>query len=363
MGPGAGDAASTTRPADAGSGAVMDMNSGVAPDRPTGRDAGDAASPTAPGDAGGRNPDGGGETMPVFLMAGQSNMVGNVDATLFGALLDELASGDPSTTASRLKSRLSDWYLINNNGYASYGYSDAMATFESSELIRLKNAGLVGPFLKTPLPSVMCAMNGTKIAGLTTNCGSIFGPELVLGHYLHANGGTPTSLIKVAKGGTTLYTDWRSPETVAQSGGSVGPLYSELQSRIDSLASSPASVHARCESVACRWGGFIWFQGENDAFDPAAAGAYAKNLTNLIVDVRKRVGASTLPVVVVGIGKWAQSLAHGATVRLAQQSVVAADAQTRLVKTDDLSGFYHYDPAAQLIIGERVGIALRSMVR
>ncbi len=270
---------------------------------------------------------------------------------------------DASTTASRLKSRLADWYLVNNNGYASYGYSDAMATFESSELIRLKNAGLVGAFLNTPLSSVMCSMNSPAIAGLTTNCGGIFGPELLLGHYLHANGGTPTSLIKVAKGGTNLYTDWRSPKTVAQSGGSVGPLHVELQSRIDSLVSNPASVHALCASMACLWGAFIWFQGENDSFDQAAAGVYAKNLTNLIADVRERIGASKLPVVIVEIGKWAQSLDHGATVRSAQQSVVAADTQTRLVKTDDLSGFYHYDPAAQLIIGERVGIALRSMLR
>ncbi len=357
-----------TGPGDCGCGiADTDSDGDETPDCKD--DCKDDASKTSPGQCGCGMPDssdtcgaGTAKTLSVYLMAGQSNMVGNVDASLFDALLDELESGSSSTTQSRLKSRLTDWYLNNNDGYASYGYSDAMATFESSELIRLKRTGLVGMFLKTPLASVMCAMNSTEIAGLTTNCGSLFGPELVLGHHLHANGDTPTSLIKVAKGGTTLYTDWRSPKSVAQSGGTVGPLYSELQSRIDAITSSPASLHASCVSTPCRWGGFIWFQGENDSMDQAAADAYAQNLENLIADVRGRVGASTLPVVIVEIGKWAQSLDHGATVRAAQRSVVAADANTRLVKTDDLSGFYHYDPAAQLIIGERVGIALSSML-
>jgi hypothetical protein len=302
------------------------------------------------------------EVMSVYLMAGQSNMTGSVDGTLFDALLNELSSGEASTTQTRLKNRLADWYLNHDGGYASYGYSDAMATFESSELIRLKKAGLVGGFLKTPLASVTCALNHPDVAQLTTNCGAIFGPELVLGRYLHASGDTPTSLIKVTKGASTLYTEWRGPTTVAQSGGTVGLLYTQLQNRIDSLASRPEGVHASCASMPCRFGGFIWFQGENDSLDQAAASAYATNLRNLLVDVRGRVGASTMPVVVVEMGKWAQSLDYGASVRLAQRSVVTADANTRLVKTDDLSGFYLYDPAAQLIIGERVGIALSSML-
>lgn len=96
--------------------------------------------------------------------------------------------------------------------------------------------------------------------------------------------------------------------------------------------------------------------------DQAGAGAYAKNLANLIADVRGRAENSNLPVVIVEIGKWAQSMTYGSTVRSAQQTVVAADAHARLVKSDDLSGFYHYDPAAQMIIGERVGIALESLL-
>ena len=69
-----------------------------------------------------------------------------------------------------------------------------------------------------------------------------------------------------------------------------------------------------------------------------------------------------LPVIVVEIGAWAQSMEFGDVVASAQQSVAAADPNLGIVPTDDLSGFYHYDPAAQLIIGERIAKLLLSML-
>jgi Carbohydrate esterase, sialic acid-specific acetylesterase/Galactose binding lectin domain len=300
-----------------------------------------------------------GQVMPVFLLAGQSNMVGNVDPTLFQTLLDELVHGSSSGLQTRLVGELRNWYLNTNDGYASYGYSDAMATFESSELIRLHAAGFVDARLTSPYSKVWCSMNDAKVAPLTTNCGSPFGLELVLGHVLGTTAYSPASLIKVAQGGTTLYTDWRSP----RSGGTVGPLYVQLRSRIQSLKSNPASINPACTTQSCRWSAFIWFQGENDSFDKPNAQAYEQNLKNLIADVRGETGASTLPVIIVKIGKWAQSMAFGSTVAAAQQSVVKADPNARIVSTDDLSGFYHFDPAAQMIIGERVARSLQTILR
>jgi hypothetical protein len=78
--------------------------------------------------------------------------------------------------------------------------------------------------------------------------------------------------------------------------------------------------------------------------------------------VRKDVGSPTLPVVIIQTGAWAQSLKSGKTVAAAQTSVVKADKYARIVNTADLSGFYHYDPAAQLIIGERVALAVKSLL-
>ena len=297
------------------------------------------------------------EEMPVFLLAGQSNMEGNVDTNLFKTLLGELALGTSSGIEARLAEQIRVWHQVTNAG-ASYGYSAPMATLEASELVRLNAAGLVGSNLSSPYAKVLCSKNTTPVAPLTTNCGNPFGPELVLGHALGKAGYSATSLIKVAVGGTTLYVDWRSP----LSGGTVGPLYTQLRSRIQSLKADPASVNPLCKTQSCRWSAFVWFQGENDSFNKANGESYEQNLKNLIADVRNDVGSPTLPVVIVQTGRWAQSLTYGKNVAAAQKSVVSADKFARLVTTSDLSGWYHYDPAAQLIIGDRVAQAVQALL-
>jgi hypothetical protein len=296
--------------------------------------------------------------MPVFLLAGQSNMQGHVSAELFGELLAELTPAPAPGLEQRLVGHLRNWYLHTNDGYASYGYSEPMAAFQASELVRLRADGLVGSALTQPHPTVMCATNNSAVAALATQCGSPFGPELVLGHALAKTLATPTSLIKVALGGSTLHVDWRSPGA----GEPVGDQYKLLRARIQSLRQSPASVHPDCAARRCQWAAFVWFQGENDTFDMNHARAYEQNLRRLIADVRAEAAAPALPVVIVQIGSWAQSMPHGRTVAEAQQTVARGDRRTRLVNTSDLSGFYHYDPAAQLLIGERVAKAVQELL-
>jgi hypothetical protein len=303
------------------------------------------------------------EELPMFLLAGQSNMEGNVDMALFQSLMADLASAANTDINARLAERIRYWHKDTNNGYAGYGYSPQMASFEASELVRLNAAGLVGADLTTPNTKVLCSWNAAGVAplfvsSLATKCGNAFGPELVFGQALSKAGYSSTSLIKVAHGGTTLYVNWRSP----LSGGTVGPLYTELRSRIQSLKSAPASVNPSCATRGCRWSAFVWFQGENDSFDSANGLSYEQNLKNLIADVRSDVGSPTLPVVIVQTGTWAQSMAFGKNVAAAQSSVVTADKYARLVNTSDLSGFYHYDSASKLIIGDRVAQAVKALL-
>lgn len=303
------------------------------------------------------------EELPMFLLAGQSNMEGNVDASLFQFLLADLATAANTDINARLAERIRFWHKDTNNGYAGYGYSPQMASLEASELVRLNAAGLVGADLTVPNTKVLCAWNSAVpsplfVSSLPTQCGNAYGPELVFGQALDKAGYSSTSLIKVAHGGTNLHVDWRSP----LSGGAVGPLYVELRARIQSLKTAPASVNPSCTKKGCRWAAFVWFQGENDSFDSASGLAYEQNLKNLIADVRNDVGVPTMPVVIVQTGSWAQSLAFGKNVAAAQSAVVGADKYAMLVNTSDLSGFYHYDSASKLIIGERVAQAVKSLL-
>lgn len=296
--------------------------------------------------------------MPVFLLAGQSNMEGNVSSQLFRDLLADLTPNPGPGLEQRLVDRLRSWYFDTNGGYASYGYSASMARLQASELMRLRANGLIGSALTQQHPKVMCATNALPVAPLTTNCGNPFGPELMLGHVLAKTLPTPTSLIKVALGGSTLYVNWRSPGA----GGTVGDQYQQLRNRIRSLRQSPQSVHPDCAVRRCQWAAFVWFQGENDSFDVNHAQAYERNLRHLIADVRAEAQAPALPVVIVQIGSWAQSMPHGRTVAQAQETFARGDGRMRLVNTSDLSGFYHYDPAAQLVIGERVAKAVQELL-
>ena len=303
------------------------------------------------------------EELPMFLLAGQSNMEGNVDASLFQNILADLASAAGTDIKARLAERIRYWHKDTNNGYAGYGYTPEMATYEASEVARLNAAGLVGADLTTPNTKVLCSWNAAGVAplfvsSLATKCGNAYGPELVFGQALSKAGYSATSLIKVAYGGTNLYVNWRSP----LSGGTVGSLYTELRARIQSLKSAPAGVNPACKTQGCRWSAFVWFQGENDSFDSANGLSYEQNLKNLIADVRNDAGSPTLPVVIVQTGSWAQSMAFGKNVAAAQSAVVNADKYAKLVNTADLSGFYHYDSASKLIIGDRIAQAVKALL-
>ena len=306
------------------------------------------------------------QDLPMFLMAGQSNMEGNVDEKLFQQILADLASGtDTETTKINLAARIKAWTNVEGK---KYGYSDPMAALEASELVRLNAAGLVGANLTKPDPKVFCSWNDSVVIPLKAapvetpkRCSNTAGPELVFGQALSKAGYSTTSLIKVAYGGTSLYADWRSPLM----GGTPSDkkLYEKLNARIGSLKSDPASVNAACKTRNCKWSAFVWFQGEKDA-ETVFAPQYEENLKKFIANVRADVGSPNLPVVIVQVGAWAQSLNYnkGVAVSNAQTAVVEADKYARIVKTDDLSGFFHYDPAAQLIIGERVSLAVKSLL-
>jgi len=298
----------------------------------------------------------------LFLLAGQSNMQGNIDTGLANEIINELGKTEITTLAARLENSLDNWYRTNNDGYAMYAYSEENISFLATELLRLKEDEIVGDKLSRPNETVVCSFNDGTLFFLEQNCGKPFGPELTLGHYLAKNNRTPTSLIKVAVGGTTLYTDWLSPTAAANVGRAVGPQYEALKARINSLQSAPDSVNLGCVQATCEWSAFIWFQGENDSFDFENANSYEENLRTFIADIRVETGAPNLPVVIVGTGYWAQSMEFGSVVATAQQNVADGDNSVALVRTDDLSRFFHYDPPSQMIIGERIGVALDTLL-
>ena len=292
----------------------------------------------------------------VFLLAGQSNMEGNIDQVLYNDLISEVSNTNNEREAQLIET-LHQWYLDND---ASDAYSDKVATFEATEMIRLYDQGRIGTQLQSPLNNVYCTFNTLTPMTLEFGCGFPFGPELLLGHEASKVTDKPISLIKVAYGGTTLSEDWRSTSAVEANGGVQGPLFNELMTRIDSISNEPETVINECVTQHCEWNAFIWFQGENDTFIDEGAD-YEQNLRHFLNDVRAQASPD-LPIVIIQVGEWARTAGdHGQSVFDAQAAVANALPNAVLVTTNDLSAYYHYDPAAQLIIGYRVAEALQRL--
>ncbi len=126
------------------------------------------------------------------------------------------------------------------------------------------------------------------------------GPEYGFGHVVGDALEEPVLLVKVATGGTSLKFDWRSPSAVAKRGGEVGYMWTHLLATVrqvlDDLESGFPDLAGRSVEIA----GFGWHQGWNDRTTEGVV-EYEANLADLIHDVRSEFGA-TLPVVVANTG-------------------------------------------------------------
>ena len=216
------------------------------------------------------------------------------------------------------------------------------------------------PELVEPRADVWCSWR-RQCLPLAPGLGHEVGPELALGHALGERFEQPVLLVKVAVGGTTLREDWRAPSTVERDGGEIGYLYKNMVKRLKRVLSRPQeSCPEALASGRFELAGFVWLQGENDCFGGREQ-TYEASLRDLIQDVRSATATPELPAVVIQIndsGAWDGNDGGGPVVRAAQAAVAASDARTSLVVTRDLDEGYHYADGDHVTIGRRAAEAL-----
>ena len=229
------------------------------------------------------------------------------------------------------------------------------------------------PELMKPRKDVWC-INAGKVSGpLRPGYGygeGSFGLELTMGHMLGDAVENPIVLFKTSTGGTTLHKDWRPPGAVKRAGGVVGPLYTRMMRRFHNAMAHRDEAFGPLKGPI-ELAGFVWFQGENDccAKDDSGKGYweyYEENLKDLIRDVRRELGVSKLPVLIVQINDscWDGLPNRGGTVlRPIQKKVAEADPLATWIKTCDLNSGYHYDSASHITIGQRAGKALLPFIK
>lgn len=180
------------------------------------------------------------EPLKVFILAGQSNMVGWGDSL---KLPDDLRKGN-----------------------------DRVLMFENGRWQPLK------PFRK--------AMKNQEKIGMTEFS---FGPEIAFGHEMSKAWPDETiGIVKLAVGGTSILTwkpEWSKEDANRVGQGRVGSLYRKLSEKVEQ-----ASMARDIEIV-----GFLWIQGGGDMKNVAVAKEYLDNLKSLVAAVRKDTGVPDLP--------------------------------------------------------------------
>ena len=172
--------------------------------------------------------------------------------------------------------------------------------------------------------------------------GNYFGPELGFGFDIHPIfTGEKIAIIKYSVGATTLCGDYRPPS----SGGVIGPLYTALTNF------TKTAINELSENYDVKVLGMCWMQGESDAVAITNAQAYYTNLTNFIYDVRKDLGLQSLPFI-IGMIDEQKIWTHNAIVRQAELDLAQSMTNVFVFDTKGLAtDGIHYTTPGQISLG------------
>ncbi len=207
----------------------------------------------------------------IFIMAGQSNMLGqgNMSPVTTEGTLEYItaAANDPD----------GDYQFIVNGGSPWAVRDDVW--------IRDQNGAL-----------------GGLTAGYGSNSGTV-GPELGFGHHAGDLYDKQIIIVKAAWGGKDLANDFRPPS----SGGTTGFYYNEILRLVsemtDNLDTDPSTYFPDYDfSGGYEIAGFCWHQGWNDRIDAGRSAEYEVNMANFIRDMRTDLGVPGMPFVIATTG-------------------------------------------------------------
>ncbi len=137
-----------------------------------------------------------------------------------------------------------------------------------------------------PLKPIRKAQKNQEKYGMTEFS---FGPEIAFGHAVaKAFPDDTIGIVKLAVGGTSILTwkpDWSKEDANRVGQGNAGSLYKRLMQKVDQ-----ASKARNVEFV-----GFLWIQGGGDMKNVAVAKEYLDNLKSVVAGVRKDTGVEDLP--------------------------------------------------------------------
>ena len=301
--------------------------------------------------------------LQVFILAGQSNMVGHANYITIPTLFtDQRAQVQrlsqlvfkPGANVSRatvdaqiatkiahdkLNNQLRKKEITGDNQIAAAKAKLAKLRADyDAQTKRIKATFAVSQRVYISSIADNHRRSGSLTVGYGGNADKI-GPELGFGLALERQLDAPILLIKTSWGGKSLHYNFRPPsagpyalsekeqagknaEQIRKNAGLNYRLMTEAVQAV--LADLPAHHPEYQASAGHEIAGFVWFQGFNDQFSPAFRDNYRSNMVSFVKDVRKEFRAPKMPFVigVMGTGITAEAVGKNA-VSVAQREAAA----------------------------------------
>ncbi len=215
--------------------------------------------------------------LKVFVLAGQSNMVG------FGTL-----KGEKGTMESYVKGNAkAHGHLMTKGG--KYVVRDDVW------IVNISRAGK--------------EKQGWLTVGYGASEGHI-GPEYGFGFVVGDYFEDPVLIVKCAWGGRSLIHNFLPPSsekyTKPEKDGDKGFHYAEVVRQVKEVTGNLKKYYPGYKGKGFEIVGFGWHQGWNDRINQKAVDAYEKNMVNFVKDMRKDLGVKGMPFVIAntGMGGW-----------------------------------------------------------
>ncbi|MCH2100970.1 MAG: hypothetical protein MK209_03505 [Planctomycetes bacterium] len=150
------------------------------------------------------------------------------------------------------------------------------------------------------------------------------GAELEFGHVMGNHHDEPVLIIKTAWGGKSLWRDFRPPSaglpearltellnqarkskpstTMEDIKASIGHFYRQMLREVRVTMEEAGQRFPELKGRRLELSGAVWFQGWNDMIDERATAEYAENMTHWIRDLRRDLNMPNLPIVVGQLG-------------------------------------------------------------
>jgi alpha-galactosidase len=255
-------------------------------------------------------------TVKVFILAGQSNMVGHGKVEM-----GRNPNYDKTEKGSKREIK------------GGLGCLRALATDQATANTYKHLLDADGNWVERDDVSIYTTTSGKQKGPLTVGfgAGNWFGPELGFGQVVGDAIEEPVLIIKTAWGGKSLAVDFRPPSSgpyqipeeklehwrknqgkhgipniekyTADIKKAEGHSYREMMTTIKTVIANLDTEFPELKGRTPVFAGFGWHQGWNDGCDPTMVAEYETNMVHFINDVRKDLGVKDLPFVIANTGQ------------------------------------------------------------